>query len=84
MAFRGVGELCVSRQAGQPGHPQYGPHYGPPWAWGAGHQDRNRAFWGLILVGAGVLFLIDQLFSFNGFGSVVLLALGGAGNGSRA
>jgi hypothetical protein len=69
-------------QPGQYGHPAH--HYGPQngqwqWQWPASaNNDRNRAFWGMILVGAGILFLIDQLFSFQGFGSFFLLAIGGA------
>jgi hypothetical protein len=64
-------------QPGQPGQ-QYGPVPGGPWQWPAGNTDHNRALWGIILVGAGILFLVDQLFSFQGFGSFFLLAIGGA------
>lgn len=60
---------------------QPGPVQGGPWQWQwptPANNDRNRALWGMILVGAGILFLIDQLFSFQGFGSFFLLAIGGA------
>jgi hypothetical protein len=66
-------------QPGQPGQ-QYTQVPGGPWQWQwpAGNTDHNRALWGIILVGAGILFLVDQLFSFQGFGSFFLLAIGGA------
>ncbi|MDQ3930493.1 MAG: hypothetical protein M3328_15290 [Chloroflexota bacterium] len=40
-------------------------------------RDRDRTVLGLILVGGGILFLLDQFSPFTSFGDLVLLLLGG-------
>lgn len=41
-------------------------------------HDRDRTTLGLILIGGGVLFLLNQLSAFGGFGRIVPLLIGGA------
>ena len=59
------------------GNGQNHPAQGFNWQQYAGSQDRNRVMWGTILVAMGALFLFNQLFSFSGLGSLVLLLIGG-------
>ena len=62
----------IPPQSGQspPGYTRAGQ--GP-----AGYQDRNRSFFALLLIGAGVLFLLQQFSIFRDFGDYVLLIIGG-------
>lgn len=41
-------------------------------------HDRDRTTIGLILIGGGVLFLLNQLSAFGSFGEIVLVLIGGA------
>jgi hypothetical protein len=50
------------------------PSYSP---YGGAHRDRDRTVLALILIGGGLLFLLDQLRLFGGFGNLVLLLIGG-------
>ena len=56
----------------------YPPYYSQsPYSQPTVRNDRDRTLLALILIGAGVLFLFDQLNIFRGFGDLVLLLVGG-------
>jgi hypothetical protein len=68
-------------QTTPPAYQQYQqqPQSGRPHHWRGPWQgtDRDRTVLALILIGGGVLFLLGQLPFFPGFGSMVLLLIGG-------
>jgi len=64
------GEVPGYRPNGQ----QARPAFSAPAMW----RDRDRNFLALILIGAGVLFLVGQLNILPGFGGLFLLLIGGA------
>jgi hypothetical protein len=62
------------QQPPQPTNPTNLPyHYQAP----ADRRARERTILGLILVGGGVLFLLQQFSIFSGFGELILLLIGG-------
>jgi hypothetical protein len=66
---------------GQHQHPHQHPHGVQPangHATPADKHDRDRTTLGIILIGGGLLFLLNQLSAFGGFGRIVPLLIGGA------
>jgi hypothetical protein len=77
-AYQPSGQQASPNPAGAPNSYQYYNQNTVPYSVNpAQRRDRDRSLLAMILIGAGVLFLLGQFSFFPGFGDMVLLLIGG-------